>query len=236
MDELNGLILGLSPWLLRRCTLKALELPGVFPEDLYQAVILRFYVRAQAGWFDQNPTVSVEAQAKTLMIFCLRHEITAIRRYRARLFTDDGDEQGDGKLGRLPAPEAPEPGIGHDVERMLELLETATTPVRRLCLLSRDVPYAVLLRHVRQAKAYKVGGADMVRRPAEQAYAMLAEHREDESLRGWKRVLGAIFYGVGPLDQVPEEDIDKAAGTVQRQADRAIEDLQKRLPEAGGVA
>lgn len=227
-------------WLEGRCRREARKLPGVGDGELLGAVWLRCIDRAEQGWFDQRPTVSLEAQVKHLMNQCVRHEVTAIRRYwkkHGELPAPSQDRSsGEEPLERIAAePRDLETALYQDEQlaAVMEAVEHSTTPIRGLCLLSRDVPWVVVMRHVELAKAYRRGGSRMPLRAAEEAYSMLAQQRHraeiiHDQVR-WKPVLGGIYYADRPLDAIPEDELDQHGKTVERQANRGLEDLQRAM-------
>ncbi len=227
-------------WLEGRCRREARKLPGVGDGELLGAVWLRCIDRAEQGWFDQRPTVSLEAQVKHLMNQCLRHEVTAIRRYWKKHGELPAPSQerssGEEPLERIAAePQDLEAAIFRDEQlaAVKEAVEHSTTPVRGLCLLSRDVPWVVLLRHVELAKSFRRGGSRMPLRAAEEAYSMLEQQRQHVEITSdpirWKPVLGGIYYDDQPLSAIPQETLEHHGKTVERQANRGLEDLQRAM-------
>ncbi len=116
---------------------------------------------------------------------------------------------------------------------VMKAVEHSTTPVRGLCLLSRDVPWVVLMRHVELAKAYRRGGSRMPLRAADEAYAMLAQRRQNVEVTSdparWKPVLGGIYYADQPLEVISQNGLEQHGKTVERQANRGLEDLQRAM-------
>jgi hypothetical protein len=232
-------------WLEGRCRHAARRLPGVGGDELLGAVWLRCIARAERGWFDERPTVSLEAQVKSLMGWCLRHEVKAIHRYWDRhgeLPARPGErESGGDPLERVEGDNADPLDKLHGDERLaavMEQVEQVTSPVRGLCFLSRDLPRVVVLRHVQRAKAYRRGGSKMPLRSVEEAYSLLDHERQRDELvldlMRWKPVLGGIYYAEGPLEGVADDELDKLGKTVERQANRGLEDLQRAMAGWGG--
>lgn len=235
-DELNALLAELTPWLYKRCAFEARRLRGVEADELFQATALRFLERARTGWFDQAPTTSLVAQARALLWYCLRQELTSIYHHRARTELVD---PGTGFVGL-----GTDPQLGHiDDRALLELvlseMEGVSTPACRLSLLSRDVPWLVLLRHVEQAKAQRSGGSRMVVRAATEAHeclqASLSLFSMVDDVRTWALELGAIWFGEGPVDNVPESVRIDGATKVERYARRALRALADYFGSMKGI-
>jgi DNA-directed RNA polymerase specialized sigma24 family protein len=234
MADVQGMFEVHEEWLEKRCKYEVLKIRGWTWQELRNEVWVRFVRRAEAGWFDQRPTKSVEAQARTLMNLCIRHVQKARWRDqgRARKHSEDDDA-----LARIPEPHPTDPSEAkqhqQELRQLLALVHEATSPVRGLCLLSRDVPRAVAGGDVDRAKAYKRGGSNMPVRPAPEAYALLDSERRDTllvfDLERWKPVLGVIYYAEGPLQPQLAEGCDVLAGNVERQANRALADLQRAV-------
>ncbi len=237
MDDFDDLIPTLSPWLAKRCAYAASTRPGLSAEELFQAVVLRAYLRAERGWFDQAPQVHIHAQAKTLLNNCIRQELKAYARYHERTQFDPVGDDPEPPPPTEPSRRDEAMGLRVDLARVLAVIQEVTTPTRRLSLLSRDVPLTVLLSHVEQAKAYRAGGSSMVVRPADEAFDQLVEQRVIPELvfdlPDWKLMLGRIYYGVGPLDSVPHAVAKGGSAKVERQANRALDDLRDAFTDTG---
>lgn len=239
MVDVQGMLREHSDWFYRRCRWEAAKLRGVEAEDLMSEAWLRFVKRSEEGFFDQRPHKSLEAQVKFLMKKAIGWVVEDHRRDRRRwhdLARGDDDEGGDPLDRRADEdPTDPDQDLQHhqELRQLLAMVHEATSPVRGLCLLSRDVPRAVAPDDVERAKAYKRGGSNMPMRPAPEAYGLLDQERKDPKLvfdlECWKPVLGGIYYAEGPLESVLAGDCDTFAGNVERQANRAIKDLQKAV-------
>lgn len=235
-DQLNELLATLTPWLYKRCAFEARRLHGIDSDELFQATALRFLERSRTGWFDQAPTTSLVAQARALLWYCLRQELTSIYHHRARTEVVDpatgfAGSGSDPELGRI------------DDRAMLELviteMENVSTPACRLSLLSRDLPWLVLMKHVEQAKAQRSGGSRMVVRAAAEALgllqAALPQYARADDVRTWALELGAIWFGEGPLGEVPESVRKDGATKVERYARRALKALAEYFGSKKGM-
>jgi hypothetical protein len=235
-EELNRLLEELTPWLYKRSAFEARRVRGLEANELFQATALRFLERARSGWFDQAPTTSLTAQARALLWYCMRQELTAIYHRRART---DLVDPGTYFVGLGTDPE-----LGHiDEQTLIELvlseMECVSTPACRLSLLSRDVPWLVVLRHIEQAKAQSSGGSSMVVRAAAEALELLREslplYAMADDVRTWALELGAIWFGTGPLDQVSEDVRRDGATKVERYARRALRALAAYFGSKQGI-
>jgi hypothetical protein len=243
MADTQGMLREHSDWFYRQCRYEAAKLRGVEAEELMSEAWIRFVKRAEEGFFDQRPHKSLEAQAKYLMRKAIGWVVKDHHRDRerwrdlARANDDEGGDPFDRRADDRPID--PDQALQHQQElrQLLAMVHEATSPVRALCLLSRDLPRAVMGDDVSRAKAYRRGGSNMPMRPAPEAYGLLDHERQDAGLtcdiERWKPVLGSIYYAEGPLDTVPDGDRDTLAGNVERQANRAIKDLQKAVSTRG---
>jgi hypothetical protein len=238
--QLNVLLVQLTPWLHKRCVFKARGLAGVEPDELFQATVLRFLERARLGWFDQAPTKSQLSQARALLWYCLRQELTAIYKHKARNDLVDVTDAEGGFPGLVASMELRDIDDRALIKLVLDEMESVSTPTCRLSLLSRDVPWLVVVRHVEQAKAQKSGGSKMVVRPAADALQLLkgtlSLYAEAEDLRTWALVLGAIYFGQGPLGSVPETIRKEGATKVERYARRALVAMAEYFGGKEGIA
>lgn len=240
LPDLNALILDNQTWLHRRCLSQAARLAGVQGDDLFQDVVLRFLDRAAAGWFDGPVQVSVQARARTLFNNCLRQAATQRIRQGKRVGSLEGPDGQPQDPGEQPAPRPWEPQQDLLLEQTLGQGPALTSPPRWLSLLSRDLPRAVRLGPIQRARAYRRGGSRMVLRPAAEAHQHLHNQRQDAALVGdpsrWKPVLGAIYFGEGPLDAVPPQVRKAGASKIERYANRALDDLHRHLTSQEGGA
>ena len=233
VEELFALLEEHAGWLHARCAYNARSLPGIEPDDLFQAVCLRFIDSARSGWFDGEPTRSLQGRARTLLGYVLLHEISAIRRYWARNVSMLEPGAWDGLPGGAVGPDVRDVETASVLAHVLEVLEPATTAVCGLSLLSRDLPRLVLLHHIERAKKQRSGGSTMITRGSDETLALLREalpqHIAADTLREWTSELGAIYYGVEPPQYVPEEVRVRGAEAIERSARRAVRDLAAYL-------
>lgn len=226
----RSLLLELDPWLCARCRRMASELPGLRADDVYQEAVEEF-LRSLGRWLQQDATVSVIAQARTLMGYCLRHARTRALRERSRWASLSADEDGDDALERVP-----DPAPASDPFAMAEILAQArgaTSPPCALCLLSLRLPAAVVPPDAERAKAWKKGGSQAVPRPIDEAWAIYAEGRVRPEIvaddQVWKDHVGVAWYTEGPPTELSAETRRGAAGKVERYANRGAEDLRLAL-------
>ncbi len=236
--HLDSLLQKNAHWLYRRCLFMAASLPGTQVDDLFNDTVLRFLKRAATGWFDQPTTRSLNAQARTLLSFSLRQAATDERRRNRRFGEILGPDGQHRDPGRQPAPSPMNPQHRLLLQQVLEQGSGATSPPRWLSLLSRDLPLAVEQNTVARARAYRKGGSRMVLRPAPEAFQQLRDRREDPALVGneprWKPILGAIYFGLGPPEEVPPKVCRTGAAKVERYANRALEDLRDHFSAEPG--
>ncbi len=228
------LLITLDPWLHGRCRGLSWRFPGLDPDEVYQRVVLEF-VENLERWLQQDATVGVVAQARTLMDYCLRHVETSElrgRRRRAEVF-DEGDA-GDG-IEALTPPVPPTDDAA--AAELLATLRGSTTPPCALCLLSLRLPAATERADAESAKAWKKGGANAVPRTLKDAWSMYCAGRERPELVGddigWKEHVGLAWYTDGPVVSVAEADRRAVAGKVERYANRGAEDLRAALMSRG---
>ncbi len=235
VEELFALLEENAAWLHARCTYSARSISGTEPDDLFQAVCLRFIDAARDGWFDGEPTRSLQGRARTLLGYVIMHEISAIRRYWARNVQVLEPGAWDGLPGGRVGPDVRDVETALVLSHVLEVLEPATTAVCGLSLLSRDLPGLVLLHHIERAKEQSSGGSTMVARTPEETLTLLRmalpQQIAAENLREWTSVLGAIYYSAESLPQVPEVVRVRGAEAIERSARRAEKHLTAYLRE-----
>lgn len=207
----------------------AARLPGLDPDEVYQSVVAEFLQNLQR-WLQQDPTVDVVAQARTLMTFCLQHARTNEIRKRRRARDLPGDD-GDEALERLTQPVPPlddEAGAA-----VLRQVRGCTTPPCALCLLSLRLPDAVVREDAERAKSWRKGGAQAVPRPLDDAWGLYATGREHRELVAddvrWKDHVGVAWYTEGAVESLTEADRKAASSKVERYANRGAEDLRQAL-------
>jgi hypothetical protein len=225
----RDLLLHLDPWLDRRCRFVASRLPGLDADEVYQRVVEEFLEKLER-WLQQDATVNVVAQAKTLMSFCLRHVETDEHRERRRRQEVPGPEDGDG-LERLAAPVAPVDDVS--AAEVLRQVRSSMSPPCALCLLSLRLPAVVERNDAERAKAWKKGGSNAVPRVIDDAWDIYDFGRERPELVvddiRWKDHVGIAWYTEGAVDTVAETDRKAAAAKVERYANRGAEDLRRVL-------
>lgn len=230
----SDLLSSLDPWLRVHCGRAAASLPGVGADDLYQESVEEF-LRELGRWLQQAPTVSLIAQARTLMSYCLRHAVTRHRRQAARVVDLHGEEDGEAPLERLPDPRPSQDGIAE--REILSLARSATTPPCALCMLSLRLPVVVERKDAEHARAWKKGGANAVPRALDEAWAIYEGGRQDPKLVSddvaWKDHVGVAWYTEGPVHELGAEVRRGAAGKVERYANRALDDLRAALKARG---
>lgn len=230
----HALLLELDPWLHARCRFLAAQLPGLSADDAYQQAVEEF-LRELDRWLQQDPTASVQAQARTLLAYCLQHvrtnEIRARQRVQTLPESDDGDP-----LERHTTPVPPVDNLG--AGEILAQIRTGTTPPCALCLLSLRLPALVDVDDAVRAKAWRKGGSEAVPRPLPEAWDIYASGRTLPTLVaddvGWKDLVGVAWYTEGPVGGVQAEARRAAAAKVERYANRGAEDLRETLLGGGG--
>src|SRR4051812_48408642 len=135
----RDLLLQLDPWLLRRSRYLAAQLPGLGADEVYQQVIEEFLGQLDR-WLQQDATVDVVAQARSLLTFCLQHVRTREIRRRQRVADLYESEDGD-PLDRVTEPVAPVDTAS--ASELLAQIRRATTPPCALCILSLRLPVLV---------------------------------------------------------------------------------------------
>jgi DNA-directed RNA polymerase specialized sigma24 family protein len=232
----SDLLHSLDPWLRVRCRRAAASRPGVSADDLYQESVEEF-LRELGRWLQQDPTVSVLAQARSLLGYCLRHAVTRHMRERARRADLHDEEDGEAPLERLPDPRPCQDRVA--TSEILALAREATTPPCALCLLSLRLPAVVEPADAARARAWKKGGANAVPRPLDEAWGIYEDGRQDLALVcddvAWKDHVGVAWYTEGPPPELGAEARRNAASKVERYANRGVEDLRAALL-AGGAA
>jgi len=228
----SDLLRSLDPWLRRRCWRAAASRPSLSEGDLYQESVEEF-LRRLGLWLQQDPTVSVDAQARTLMSYCLRHAVTRHDRELRRRADLHGEDDGEAPLERLPDPRPAQDRVA--TREILALARAATTPPCALCLLSLRLPATVEPDDAAQAQAWRKGGANAVPRPLEQAWAIYEDGRQDPKLVcddvTWKDHVGVAWYTEGPPADLSTETRRNAASKVERYANRGMDDLRAALRE-----
>lgn len=244
MHEVWGALAGQRRWLEGRSRRLATQL-GVRADadDISQAVILRFVERAAAGWFDQQPKVSFEAQVRHLIAQCLRQEMTDRLRLGKREFLPPREleqREVDSRLGSHGGE-----GESHerlDIERRREWLRQAVfdelNPGRRLYLVALLYPHSLAREHIEQAGAFRVGGAQAVCRPVGECWALYREALAHTELVGddlrWKRTIAEVFRLRGPLGTATQAELDRAVNYIDVQHTRALRELGSALAPSGG--
>lgn len=223
----RDLLLELDPWLHNRCRYVAARLPGVRADDVYQEAVEEFLGRLDT-WLQQDATVSVLAQARSLLTFCVRHaETRAIRERKRHAALPDTDDA----LERLTEPTpAVDPRETADVVRSVR---AGTTPPNVLCLLSLRLPALVEELDAERAKAWTRGGAKAVPRPLPEAWRIYVDGRDRPPLvaddAGWKDHVAVAWYTEGPVEQLSADAIRGAAAKVERYANRGADELRTAL-------
>lgn len=225
----RDLLSELDPWLDRRCRYLAARLPGLDADEVYQRVVQEFLEKLER-WLQQDATVDVVAQAKTLMTWCLAHvETNELRDRRRRHDLRDG-EDGDA-LERLAEPV--EPVDDAAAREVLAQVRACTSPPCALCLLSLRLPATVEEGDAERAKAWKKGGSNAVQRPLDEAWGIFASGMQRPELVAddvaWKDHVGIAWYTEGAVESVSAAERRAAAVKVERYANRGAEDLRKAL-------
>ena len=230
----RDLLLELDPWLHSRCRYVAGRLPGVRADDIYQEAVEEFLGKLDV-WLQQDATVSVQAQARSLLAFCVRHaETRAIRERKRQVSIPETDDA----LDRLTEPTAAvDP---RETSDLVESVRAGTTPPNVLCLLSLRLPALVEMLDAERAKGWTRGGAQAVQRPLPEAWGIYADGRARPPLvaddAGWKDHVAVAWYTDGPVAQVPVEVRRAAASKVERYANRGADDLRAVLLGEGDDA
>ena len=229
LTNAHALLLELDPWLHARCRFLAAQLPGLSADDAYQQAVEEF-LRELDRWLQQDPTASVQAQARSLMAYCVQHvrtnEIRARKRAQALPESEDGDA-----LDRLTTPVPPVDNLR--AGEVLAQIRSGTTPACALCLLSLRLPALVEMDDAARAKAWRKGGSEAVPRPLPEAWDIYATGRAFPQLVSddvaWKDRVGVAWYTEGRVDDVEAETRRAAAAKVERYANRGAEDLRETL-------
>lgn len=226
----------LDPWLQGRSRYVAAQLPGLDADEVYQAVVEEF-LRELDRWMQQDATVSVVAQARSLMAFCIDHVRTKEIRARHRRHELSQVEGGD------PFDRVAEPVEPVDATRAAEVLlqiRGATTPPCALCLLSLRLPGLVHQDDAARAKSWRKGGSQAVPRPLDEAWGIYMDGLGHPPLvaddAAWKDHVGVSWYTEGPVEELAGDDRRGAAAKVERYANRGVEDLRAALLGEGGDA
>jgi hypothetical protein len=223
------LLLALDPWLRKRCGYLARKFPGLDVDEVYQRVVEEF-LRNLERWLQQDPTVSAEAQAKTLLSYCLRHVETDEIRRRKRITHLPGGEDGP-EIEDVAPPVAPQDDLG--AATVFVRIRACTTPPCALCLLSLRLPDSAARADAERAKAWKAGGSKAIPREIEEAWGIFADGRSSPTLVAddiaWKDHVGVAWYTDGPPAALGPGERRTAAEKVERYANRATEDLRKAL-------
>lgn len=223
------LLLQLDPWLDRRCRYLAARLPGLDADEVYQRVVQEFLEKLER-WLQQDATVSVVAQAKVLMTWCLAHVETNERRERQRRLELPDDED-SAALERVADPVAPVDDAA--AREVLAQVRACTTPPCALSLLSLRLPATVEQIDAVRAKAWKKGGSNAVPRAIDDAWEIFVSGMRHPKLVAddiaWKDHVGIAWYTEGAMESVSTDDRRAAAGKVERYANRGAEDLRMAL-------
>jgi hypothetical protein len=225
----RDLLIKLDPWLDRKCRYLAARLPGLDAEEVYQRVVQEFLEKLER-WLQQDATVDVVAQAKTLMTYCLAHvETNELRDRRRRLELPD-DEDGDA-IERLAEPVEPVDDLA--AREVLVQVRACTTPPCALCLLSLRLPATVEEGDASRAKAWRKGGSNAVPRALDQAWGIYVSGMLRPEIVAddvaWKEHVGTAWYSEGPVESLSADERRVAAGKVERYANRGVEDLRRAL-------
>ncbi len=228
----EALLLYLDPWLRARCRMLSAQLPALPADEAYQQVVEEF-LRELDRWLQQDATVDVRAQARTLMSFCLRHVKTrAIRdgKRHGELTPQTGTDRDD-LFDEVAPPAAPVDGFR--AAEIVTQIRSATTPPNALCLLSLRLPGIVESVDAQRAKEWTRGGAQAVPRPLPEAWAYYSGGRDRLKLVAgdmmWKAYVGVAWYTDGPPELVDERTRKDAASKVERYANRGADDLRAVL-------
>jgi hypothetical protein len=210
-------LLNQLPWLEGRCRAVAASFRGTDPGDVIQNVVAEFLDRAAGGWF---------AAARTLLAFCVRHELSRLvreARRRGDLGLPECQEGEESPFESLPAGLSDPERIAR--ARGILAAIAALTPPRRLALLAIEVPDGVELDDIECAAAFPDGGNRMVVRDPSEAWALLQAAREALDLRrkaaAWKRAVAEILMGTGPLGTIEPERLKKAVQVLEKALSRA---------------
>ena len=226
----------LAGWLHGRCRFKAFQSRGVLDHDeLFQRVVTLALVRTHGSkdsppWFDQAPVGGVEAQAKSLLSYCLT------RAFHAGLndpLLNQGVELSLVENMVESGPTADARYEDEGLREILKVLDTVATLPRRLAYLSRDFPWVVDLSRLVDVKNFSGGGSDMVVRSAEETLGLLVEHLPEFTRatkhRPWTLILGAIYYSVQPIELVPYSDRKAGAESIETYARSVVRALIKHF-------
>lgn len=225
----RDLLIQLDPWLDRKCRYLAARLPGLDADEAYQRVVQEFLEKLER-WLQQDATVGVVAQAKTLMTYCLAHvETTELRDRRRRRELPEGED--GNALERVTEPV--EPVDNAAAREVLVQVRACTSPPCALCLLSLRLPATIEEADAERAKAWKKGGSNAVPRAIDEAWGIFVSGMLRPELVAddiaWKDHVGMAWYTQGAVESVSAEERRAAAVKVERYANRGAEDLRKAL-------
>ncbi|MBL8615645.1 MAG: hypothetical protein JNM72_08580 [Deltaproteobacteria bacterium] len=225
----HQLLTTLDPWLNGRSEYLAARLPGLGADEIYQRVVHEFLTKLER-WLQQDATVDVVAQARTLMVFCLRHVETSELRHRKRQY-DLADDEDAEALERVAEPVRPVDNAA--ARELLAQLRGSTSPPCALCLLSMRLPLIVEEDDAKRAKDWTKGGSNAVPRALDEAWGIYTAGTLQPGLVAddiaWKDLVGVAWYTTGAVESVSVEDRRSASVKVERYANRAADDLRKAL-------
>ncbi len=234
MDEVWELIIDQAGWLERRVRHALSRFDGgaltADVEDCCQEVLVRFVERASQGWFDKEPTESIEARVRHLLMQCLRHVTTDKLRALslAEKLTASAAPRSAGWPGASTSPEDPDDAINEAQRKraVLASLQHDTNPARRLIVLALYFPMDVKLADIEAAKAYRVGGSRAVCRSVDDTFELLKAQRARSELvldsARWKRIVAEILRLESPFGSGSTREIEKAVNNLDVQSSRAI--------------
>ena len=238
MDEARRHLERQADWLYRRAAWSARKLrPGStqatvsdLARDLFGDTAVRFLEKADGGWFDERPRVSLEAQVRALLAWCLlQAETDAIRKARRLVPLDEAPEA----ESHADADEAID---GRRREERVKRAVHDLGPARRLWYLAIHRPDELTLDHVREAAAFRQGGGAAVQRSVDEAWALFVERRADRSLVAdeprWKRTVATIFRTTAQIERVEVPELRRAVNAVDVQLCRAARELEEKLAAA----
>jgi hypothetical protein len=225
----HDLLSQLDPWLQGRSRYLSAQLPGLGADEIYQQAVEEF-LRELDRWMQQDATVSILAQARRLMAFCLAHVRTREIRARQRRYELPDDEDGD-PLDRVAEPVTPLDTTS--AAEVLAQVRGATTPPCALCVLSLKLPGLVEQDDAARAKSWRKGGSQAVPRPVCEAWELFLDGLSQPSLvaddAAWKDQVGVAWYTEGPVAELTSDARRVAAVKVERYSNRGVEDLRAAL-------
>jgi hypothetical protein len=226
---LESLLLRLRPRLRRRCEVLASTRPGLEADDLEQEAMVLFVCRAPR-WFARPATVSVEAQAWTLLKCCVRNLVTEFDRAKDRTvpLPPGGGEHGEeGATPEIPEP-SPEARLVAAVEEaeFSRRLAAVENPTYRLLLKAVYVPRLLGEDDFSASALHRSGGAETFRRSWQEACGLLVVERQrpyatsggPAEREAWRRFVARCVR----FDGDPHDGRDPDAASTQNWLDRNL--------------